>query len=49
MKLFPGRQTRQEGDVQALFRDALVFFRHRGSRKGYSEAIVRTPGGEGDA
>jgi len=37
------------GDVQALFGDALVFFRHRGSRKGYSEAIVRTPGGEGHA
>ena len=36
-------------DVQALFEGELVFFRHRGSRKGYSEAIVRTPGGEGDA
>lgn len=36
MKLFPGRQTRQE-------------YRHRGSRKGYSETIVRTVGGEGDA
>jgi len=27
----------------------LVLFRHRRSRKGYSEAIVRTPAGEGDA
>jgi hypothetical protein len=37
------------GDVQALFGGELVFFRHQGSRKGYSEAIVRTSGGEGDA
>jgi hypothetical protein len=33
-------------DLQALFGGELVFFRHRGSRKGYSEAIFRTGGGE---
>jgi hypothetical protein len=33
------------GDIQAVFGGELVFFQHRGSRKGYSEAIIRT--GEG--
>jgi hypothetical protein len=33
-------------DVQALFGGELVFFQHRGSRKGYSEAIIKTPGDE---
>jgi hypothetical protein len=32
-------------DLQGLFGGELVFFRHRGSRKGYSEVILRTPGG----
>jgi hypothetical protein len=34
-------------DIQALFGGEVVFFRNRGSRKGYSEAIIRT--GEGGA
>ncbi len=32
-------------DVQTQFGGDLAFFQHRGSRKGYSEAIVRTPPG----
>lgn len=32
-------------DLQALFGGELVFFRHRGSRKGYSEVILRMPEG----
>jgi SAM-dependent methyltransferase len=30
-------------DLQELFGGELVFFRHRGSRKGYSETILRVP------
>jgi hypothetical protein len=36
-------------DMQALFAGELVFFRHRGSRKGYSEVILRMPGGKDSA
>ena len=36
-------------DLQALFGGELVFFRHRGSRKGYSEVILKMSGGGRDA
>jgi hypothetical protein len=36
-------------DMQALFPGELVFYRHCGSRKGYSEVILRMPGGKDSA